>query len=113
MANQDPLHVAAELINERVGVTNDEYLSLAACKSQSITITASSQQSAAIVSGNVLVSADTLCYATAGPNPTATATLPADVFIVRPNTVYPFYINPGDKIAVIGTSGTFYITETS
>lgn len=77
--------------------------------SQNITITASSQQSAAFSTQDIFairVTTTVDCRIAVGANPTATTAstlLPAGV-------VEYFSVYPGEKIAVIGTSGTLNIT---
>lgn len=111
--NEDPKHQQAQELNNKLGVDSDKYLSLASCRTQEITITGSSVQSAAVGSNKILISCDAACYVAAGENPTATDSLPADVCSLVPGVAYPFTIAMGEKIAVIGTSGTLTIVEVS
>lgn len=76
---------------------------------QKMTITSSSTQSTVLSSSTKLVRlcADTDCWIVIGANPTAALTsvyLPAKVPQV-------FGCEPSDKVAVIGTSGSLYISE--
>lgn len=72
-----------------------------------VTISGTSAQSGAITATEVDLCATVAAMCVIGTNPTATLTagayLPAGV-LVR------YSIQSGDKIAVIGTSGTLYIT---
>lgn len=76
---------------------------------QVVSLSGSSAQSAAFgaTAKAVRVCSDTDCFVAFGSNPTATTSsiyLPAKVPQV-------FGIQPGQKVAAIGTSGKLYVTE--
>lgn len=74
---------------------------------QSISISGTSQQSTAIASAYVDLVADTACSIAIGTNPTAVV---ATSYRIPANTPVRLGIVTGSKIAVIGTSGTLYIS---
>lgn len=73
--------------------------------SNTIAISASSQQSGALTGTLVHFWTTTLCYIAIGTNPTAVI---ATSYAVPANTVIALPINDQDKIAVIGTTGNAY-----
>lgn len=74
---------------------------------QSIAISGSSQQSSAITETQVDLMADTACSIAIGTNPTAVI---ATSYRLPANTLVRLGLVSGSKIAVIGTSGTLYIS---
>lgn len=72
---------------------------------ETIVISGSSQQTAAIAATAVDIQADTVCYIAIGANPTAALNTG---YRIPANAPIRLGMTSGSKIAVIGTSGNFW-----